>query len=83
MEFFSIELLEKFLSTKDLVTAGVIWMLVKGKISAHFKSIELSLITIGGNIQALKDSIIKLEETQTKNFKELDNRVTKLEDSKQ
>lgn len=79
MDLFSLDFLEKFLSTKDLFTVGVIWFLIKNKVAGHFKSIESSLITIGGNIQALKDSILKLEETQTKKINDLNERVSKLE----
>ena len=79
MEFITIEMLEKLLSPKDLVTVGVIWFLVKGKVAAHFLSIEQSLKTIGQNIQSLKDSILKLEKTQTEQINDLSERVTKLE----
>jgi DNA anti-recombination protein RmuC len=80
MEFITIEMLEKFLSTKDLITVGVIWFLVKGKVAHHFKSIENSLITIGQNIQSLKDSIMDLEKSQSKKIGDLSERVTKLEE---
>jgi DNA anti-recombination protein RmuC len=82
MEFITIEMLEKLLSPKDLVTVGVIWFLVKGKVANHFKSIENSLVTIGQNIQSLKDSILKLEKTQTEQINDLSERVTKLEEKK-
>lgn len=82
MEFLTIEMLEKFLSTKDLVTVGVIWFLVKGKVAHHFKAIESSLEIIGKNIQQLKDSIMELEKSQTKKISDLGERVTKLEERK-
>jgi DNA anti-recombination protein RmuC len=80
MDFVSIEMLEKFLSTKDLITVGVIWFLVKGKVATHFKAIESSLEIIGKNIQQLKDSIMDLEKSQTKKIGDLSERVTKLEE---
>jgi hypothetical protein len=80
MEFITIEMLEKFLSTKDLITVGVLWFLVKGKVATHFKSIETSLVTIGQNIQSLKDSIMDLEKSQSKKIGDLSERVTKLEE---
>ena len=82
MEFLAVEMLEKFLSTKDLITVGLIWFLVKGKVATHFKSIENSLETIGKNIQQLKDSILDLEKSQSKKINDLSERVTKLEEKK-
>jgi hypothetical protein len=79
MEFITIEMIEKMLSPKDLITFGVIWFFIKGKVAHHFKSIEGSLVTIGSNIQDLKESIMELERTQTKKINELGERVTKLE----
>jgi hypothetical protein len=82
MDFITLDMLEKFLSTKDLVTVGLIWFLVKGKVAGHFKSIEQSLFEIGRNINALKESILNLEETQTKRINSLGERVTRLENNK-
>lgn len=82
MELISIEVIEKFLSTKDLVTVGLIWFLIKGKVATHFRSIETSLETIGKNIQSLKDSILDLEKSQSKKINDLSERVTKLEKEK-
>lgn len=79
MEFITLEMLEKLLSPKDLVTVGVIWFLIKGKVANHFHSIEKSLVTIGENIQDLKESIVNLEKTQTKKINDLGERVTRLE----
>lgn len=79
MEFITIEMIERMLSPKDLVTFGIIWFFVKNKVSDHFKSIEKSLVTIGSNIQDLKDSIMDLEKTQTRKINELGERVTRLE----
>lgn len=83
MEFVTVEMLEKMLSPKDLITFGVIWFVVKGKVAAHFQSIETSLKTIGSNIQDLKESIMELERTQTKKINDLGERVTRLEINKQ
>jgi hypothetical protein len=44
-----------------------------------FESIELSLIKIGKNIQDLQESIVSLEETQTRKINDLGERVTRLE----
>jgi hypothetical protein len=79
MEFLSIELLEKLLSPKDLITVGVIWFLIKGKVAHHLASIEQSLKKIGSNINDLKESILDLEKTQTKKINDLGERVTRLE----
>jgi hypothetical protein len=80
VEFITIEMLEKMLSPKDLVTFGVIWFFVKGKVAFHFRSIENSLETIGSNIRALKESIVDLEKSQTKKISDLNDRVTRLEE---
>lgn len=82
MEFITIEALEKILSPKDLMTFAVIWFFVKNKVSDHFKSIETSLVTIGQNIQSLKDSILDLERSQSKKISDLSDRVTKLEEKR-
>jgi cation transport regulator ChaC len=82
MEFLSIEMIERMLSPKDLITFAIVWFFVKEKVASHFKSIENSLVTIGSNIQDLKDSIMELEKTQTKKINELGHRVTKLEEKK-
>ena len=79
MEFISIELLEKVINPKDLMTFAVIWFFVKNRVKDHFASIETSLVNIGDNIKSLKNSIINLEETQTKKINDLSDRVTKLE----
>lgn len=79
MDFITPEIIEKFINPKDLVNIGILWFLMKGRVATHFKAIETSLVTIGENIQSLKDSIVKLEETQTRKINELAERVTKLE----
>jgi cation transport regulator ChaC len=82
VEFLTIEMIERMLSPKDLITFGIIWFFVKEKVASHFKSIEKSLQTIGSNIQDLKESIMELEKTQTKKINDLGERVTRLEEKK-
>ncbi len=79
MEFLSTEMLEKFISPKDLVSIGVIWLIVRGRVASHFTSIETSLQKIVESIESLKKSIVSLEKTQSDKISELNHRVTKLE----
>lgn len=79
MDILSVDTLEKILNPKDIVTFWVIWMFVKRNVAAHFSSIEQSLKTIGQNIQSLKESILLLEQKQTKEISDLSVRVDKLE----
>lgn len=79
MEFLTPDLLEKFLSPKDIVNIGIVWFLIKGRVASHFSSIETSLKKIVESIESLKKSIVGLEESQTKKIADLNDRVTKLE----
>jgi len=90
MEFLTIEFLEKYLSVKDLVTIGIVYLASQKKVSAfiaastlklseHFKSIETTLKDMNTNINELKTSIVNLETSQTKRTNDLTERVTNLE----
>jgi hypothetical protein len=76
---FDIDVVEKFVSPKDLVSIGVIWMIVKNQAAHHFKTIEDNLKMIGNSIVELKDSIVDLEIKQTEKINELSDRVTNIE----
>jgi hypothetical protein len=79
MTALDVELLEKFVSPKDIITVIIVWMLVKNKAREHFRSIETSLESIGKSLIELKDSLIKLEIKQTQKINNLSDRVTKIE----
>lgn len=78
----SIEMLEKLVSPKDLVTVAVVFFLVKNKVQDHFKSIEGSLSLISSNLAELKTSIVQLEKKQTQRLDDLTKRVDKIEKNK-
>ena len=79
MDLIPIEMIEKFVSAKDLMTVTVIWIFVRGKVAAHFSAIETSLATISKNIQHLNDSILHVEQSQTSKINALTFRVGEIE----
>lgn len=79
MEFISIEVLEKFLNPKDLMTFGVIWFFVRKRVANHFVMIEKNLERIGDRLKSLNDNIVHLESSHLEKINELSGRVTALE----
>lgn len=75
----NLETLQQFVSTKDLVTVAIIWLIVKNKAADHFKTIEANLKDIGKNIIDLKDSLVALEKRQTNRINNLTDRVANIE----
>lgn len=97
MEFITVEMLTGMLDTKTLTTVGIIYFIFEKRaeskfqkwigpfkqgVTDHAKSVQESLSSINANIGQLKDSIVKLEETQTKKINDLGERVTRLETKK-
>lgn len=94
MEFLTIEMIEKFLSVKDIMTAGAIFFLINKKIGptindfktqvlSHMGRVEAELGSMSKKIGTLSDSIVDLEIKQTERINNLSERVHRLEKNKE
>jgi len=81
MDILTAEMLEKLVSPKDITTFVVIWFFIKSRVNGHFVSIESSLESIGKHINALKESLVRLESTHDQRIIDLSERVDRLEEA--
>lgn len=86
MDLFDQDVVMSFLNdamrakvSQELFVWGIIWFMVQKKIAKHFGKIESSLSSVANNLNELKESLVRVENSHSERLTMVETRITKLE----
>lgn len=64
---------------QDLIVLGVVWLMMRKKVSKHFSMLEQGLSKVATSLDSLKDTVSKDLKAHSDRLVQIEQRVTKLE----
>lgn len=64
---------------QDLIVLGVVWLMMRKKVSKHFSMLETGLMKVASSLDDLKETVSNDLKAHSDRLLQIEQRVTKLE----